>query len=107
MTDLIKAHQHSQRVQREMQEAESSKATLSASHRTSGTGFPDCVVSYLTWLEIVFYTVLEAFAFGLQGGHDETVSHKVSRVANPFTRAKTVEDEEMNFSKIKLFQITK
>lgn len=45
--------------------------------------------SYLARLEIIFDTVLEAFSFWLQWRHDETVSHKVSRVAYPFTGSKT------------------
>lgn len=49
---------------------------------------------YLTRLEIILHTVLKAFSFGLQRCHDETVSHKVSRVTNSFTGAKTVENKE-------------
>lgn len=82
------------RARESRREQERAGALLPLPNRTSGTGFPDCVFPYLTWLEIVFHTVLEAFSFGLQGCHDETVSHKVSRVADSFTGAKTVDELE-------------
>lgn len=50
---------------------------------------PPGIKFYLAWLEIIFHTVLEAFSFGLQGGHDEAVPHEVRRVTDSFTGPKT------------------
>lgn len=63
---------------------------LVLAHLTSDTRFPKpAVFSYLTRLEIILHTVLKAFSFGLQRRHDQTVSHKVSRVTDSFTRSET------------------
>lgn len=50
--------------------------------------------SYLAGLEVIFHTMLEAFSFRLQRGHDETVPHKVSGVTDSFTGAETARESD-------------
>lgn len=45
--------------------------------------------THLPWLKFVFDAVLKAFAFDLHRSQHQTVSDKVRRVSNAFTRFKT------------------
>lgn len=56
------------------------------------------VCSHLSRLEVVFDAVLEAFPFGLEGSHDQTVANKVRRVADSFTGAEAAKWAQSSFS---------